>query len=141
MPNIYGKAAWMTLTVGGLAKDLYDEPNLHGWCSIAGYHKSFQMISLASSRTSTMKHVIHLQQEEASQYMHNAMRMINRRFQQNKETLSSTTVMAVATLVTCAAFSGEPNACKTHYDGLVKLIELRGGIDAFYRSQALHLSR
>jgi hypothetical protein len=85
--------------------------------------------------------VIDLQREQASQYMHNAMRMVNRRFQQNKDILSSPTVMAVATLVICAAFSGEPDACKTHHDGLVKLIELRGGIDTFPRSQSLHLSR
>lgn len=131
----------MYRTVGGLERDLYDEPNLHGWCSIVAYHKSFQMMSLASSKTSTMKHVIELQREEASQYMHNAMRMINLRFQQNKDILSSSTVAAVATLVVCAALSGEPDACKTHHDGLIKLIELRGGIDTFHRSQSLHLSR
>jgi hypothetical protein len=99
------------------------------------------MMSLASSKTSTMKHVIYLQQEQASHHMHNAIRMINRRFQENKDALSLTTVIAVAILVVCAAFSGEPDACKIHHDGLIKLIELRGGIDTFHRSQALHLSR
>jgi hypothetical protein len=133
--------SWMAHSVGGLSPDQYDEPSILGWCSMAAYHKSFQMMSLPSSRTSAMKHLIHLQREEASLYMYKSMRMINRKFQQNKECLKGTTVTAVATLVICAAFSAEPDACKTHHDGLVKLIELRGGIDTIHRPQAHHCSR
>lgn len=88
-----------------------------------------------------MRHLIHQQQEEASQYMHSSMRMINRRFQEDKGVPSSITVIAVATLVTCAALSGVTDAMKTHHEGLIKLIEMRGGVDSFPRVQALNLSR
>ena len=141
MPRIYGKSLRMSLSIYRPEYYLCDEANVLAWCAMGGYHKSSQMMALASSKTSTMKHLIRLQQEEASQYMHRSMRIINRRFQQSKEILSSSTVIAVSTLVICAALSDEPEACKTHHNGLIKLVELRGGIDTFSRPDAFHLSR
>lgn len=145
MPNIYGQFSWLRFewmkSAVGHVSSLLEEPILYGWCSMAGYHKAFQMMSLPSSSTSTMKHIIQLQQEQASRHMHSSMRMINLRFQQNKEVLSSNTIMAVAILVIVASFSGESHACRAHHDGLIKLIELRGGIDTFHRVDSLHLSR
>ena len=145
MPGIYGQFSWMRFewmrSAVGDVSSLLLEPILYGWCSMAAYHKAFQMMSLPSSNNLTMKQVIYLEQEQGSQYMHTSMRIINQRFQRNKEVLSSNTIMAVATLVIAASFSGESDACKAHHEGLVKLIELRGGIDTFHRVDSLHLSR
>lgn len=145
MPAIYGRGSWTFGSEGpwrnGLNQSLYDEPNLQVWCSIAAYHKASQMMSLPSSRTSSMRHLIHQQQEEASQHMHNAMRMINRRFQEDNGVPSFSSVMAVSSLVIATAMSGAFNAMRTHHDGLVKLVEMRGGAETFPRVEALGLSR
>lgn len=141
LPCLYGESAPFTAGLSRLENCLRDKANLHAWCSMAGYHQSFQLMSLENSMSTHMQQLIRLQREEAFRHMHCATRIINTSFQQSKDILSSTTVTAVSILVVCAAFSDELEACKTHHKGLLMLINLRGGINIFTRADAALLSR
>ncbi|KAK5055420.1 hypothetical protein LTR84_013170 [Exophiala bonariae] len=144
MPSIYGRGS-QSGSIGawrhGLRLCLSDQANLQVWCSISAYHKAAQMMSLPSSRASSMRHVIRQQQEEASQHLHNSMRLLNRHFQENKGAPSLSSVLAVSSLIIATALSGAVDAMQTHHDGLVKMIEMRGGVETFPRIEAIGLSR
>lgn len=143
MPLVFGDG---DIARAGMVHDvnyaLEDRAQLHAVCAMAAYHQSFQLKTLDSlPGSSGTVYVMRLYQEEAFHHMHSAMQIIRSRCEQAGEVLRLTSIAAVARLVICAAFSNDADACRAHLDGLINLIELRGGIDTFPRDVAHHLSR
>ena len=79
--------------------------------------------------------------DEAFVHIFEAVRLLNKKFEDPKEALSSTTLYGVALMATCAAHLGNKVHLETHSKGMIRMIELRGGIDTLPRKVANQLSR
>ncbi|KAE9368500.1 hypothetical protein N431DRAFT_295916, partial [Stipitochalara longipes BDJ] len=71
-------------------------------------------------------------------YYHNmeGVRLLNKKFDDPREALSTTALFAATILGMGGAYLGDKMATDAHYQGIIKMVRLRGGIDTLPRSLA-----
>ncbi|KAE9381158.1 hypothetical protein N431DRAFT_490595 [Stipitochalara longipes BDJ] len=77
----------------------------------------------------------------ASHHVMEAVRLLNKKFENPKESLSITSLISAAMLGSCTSFSGDKDHFFAHHNGILKMVEIRGGIDTIPRGLAHQISR
>jgi hypothetical protein len=142
LPQIHGKHNHsVTTTRREFSGAIEDEAYLHAVCAVMASHQVRSLQELHASGSTHLSDHISLYIEEATLHLRLAIRLINHRMQDIKQSLSVLTIAAVARLAVAVAFVAGIDAHKAHQEGLLRLIELRGGINTFPRQEAHELSR
>ncbi|PMD42743.1 hypothetical protein L207DRAFT_581395 [Hyaloscypha variabilis F] len=81
--------------------------------------------------------------DDAVYHMSEGVRLLNERFEDPKQSLTVASVFGAALLGLCPFYLGDISLAEAHHEGMLKMIELRGGINALPRylaSQMIRLS-
>lgn len=70
-------------------------------------------------------------------YMRNTITHLQQRLNDPETSSDDITVAIIIALANIADVMGEAEACRTHVDGLKKIVKLRGGIKAFDNTQLI----
>jgi hypothetical protein len=118
-----------------------DEASIHALLSFSGYNLLNKRQKSLGLPKGVQDSRLRLWTSEASTHLFEAVRLMNKKFEDAKETLSTTSIMTTVVLAGCTAFIGDAAQLMSHHDGHVRMVELRGGIDTLPRFLAHGVSR
>ena len=126
----YTTTRWLPLIVS-------DPAALHSVVAFATLHSLF-----LASKTKVAVRDKSERLSQALQHLHRALLLLQERVQDPQEALSNTSIFLACCLTVTSALQHDPeNSQAAHHRGLVRMVELRGGINTLPRDIAHQVSR
>lgn len=134
-PNIYGKDNLFSPSIWLVELAVTDPAAVFAMVAQAAFHRSALMSK--SQNIEKQKEAV----TQATAFLSESLRLLQMKFENTKEALSNVSIFITAMLASSMGIVADKAQLETHYKGMMRMVELRGGIDALPRIVAHQVSR
>lgn len=134
-PEIYGEGNLLSPTIYLVDLAVTDPAAVYAMVVQAAYHRA-ALIARTKNIEQQKRTVM-----QATFFLSEALRLLQEKLDDARSALSNVAIFITAMLASSMGILADKNQLKAHYHGMMRMVELRGGIDTLPRIVASQVSR